>query len=231
MRNIIRRADPGDAGPIDRVLKDVWNQSIEREVFREHLASADCGIWVATVEGNVAGFVSAFVTPGRQGERRWEIDLVAVRRDDQGKGLGKGLLKQASEGGRSRTLDNSRAFVRTENVQSQSIFEAAGYQSDRRVHLLHLWEPESFEGSGRAQPEVKLIPVDTLTYRGLWIEGLSTVSEDSQETALKIARNKVHLESRINTGAFVPAEEILKLSDRVRQVGVVHGEYHCWVRK
>ena len=157
------------------------------------MALAECGTWVATVDGNVAGFVSAFVTPGRQGERRWEFDLVAVRRDDQGKGLGKRLLRQASEKGRSRSLETSRAFVRTENVQSQRIFEAVGYKSDRRVHLLHLWEPESSGGSGRSQPdEVKLIPVDTLTYRGLWIEGLSTVPEDSQETALKIAWNRVH---------------------------------------
>jgi GNAT superfamily N-acetyltransferase len=226
----IRCATPGDGDAIDDVLRDVWGQHLERETFASHLSSDECGVWVAEVDQEVAGFVSAFATVDLDERPRWEIDLIAVKRKAQGIGLGKSLLRFAKEGASSRGAAYSRSFVRTDNHASQRIFEAEGFKSDHHIYLLNLWNPKVGDSTGTLPGEVNLIPVDTLTYRGLWIEGLTSGSLEAQKAIVNCARDRVLPEGRLNAGAFVRSENLDRLDEGLKGEANVHGEYYCWVR-
>ena len=87
----IRRATPQDVKGIATVVQDVWEQAIDLEVCHSQIKDDTCAVWVATegegTSGEVAGFVSAFLTIGQDEVRRWEVDLLAVRRASRGQRL------------------------------------------------------------------------------------------------------------------------------------------------
>ena len=228
----VREAILEDAESIDNVLSEAWNQSIDREVFHSQLSSDTCGIWVATANGDVVGFVSAFMTFDLNNRGRWEIDLVAVRPASRRQGLGRRLVCRAWEETEGLRLDFSRAFVRVTNVESQRMFQQAGFVTDWRDHILHIWGPKASGGGIECSEDVNLVPVDTLTYRGLWIEGLTSgrLSESDQRRVIASAQHRIGLESRLNTGAFIPADELPGLAEDVRKQAIEHGKYHCWKR-
>ena len=228
----IREATPEDAEGIDNVLSEVWNQSIDEEVFHSQLRSDARGIWVATVNDEVLGFASAFKTSDLNKRGRWKIDLVAVRPSNQNRGLGRRLVRRAWKETERFKLDFSRAFVRITNIESKRMFQQAGFVTDWRTHVLHIWEPRASDGEIECSKDVNLIPVDTLTYRGLWIEGLTSnrLSESDQRRVIANAQHRVYLESRLNTGAFIPANELSGLAEDVRKQAIEHGKYHCWKR-
>ena len=226
----VRRATAEDAEGICRVLHKIWNQRIDEEVFNAHLHSDKCGIWVATANGDVAGFVSAFQTCDLNHRGRWEIDLVAVRPPSRGRGLGQRLVCRAWKESERLKLNFSRAFIRVTNAESQRVFQKVGFVTDRRLYILHLWPPIPSNEEVQCSKRVNLIPVDTLTYRGLWIEGLTSghLSKDDQHRVVLSAQYRISLDSRLNTGAFIPTDELSILSMEVQRESVEHGKYHCW---
>ena len=58
----IRQALLGDANGIAKTVEEVWDQTIDLEVYRSHVESDICAIWIAVEENDeIAGFVSAFL--------------------------------------------------------------------------------------------------------------------------------------------------------------------------
>jgi L-amino acid N-acyltransferase YncA len=249
----VRRARLSDTEGIADVAKAVWGQDILSDVCEAQIEGNASALWVATEEadrrhpaddpqpGTVIGFGSAFLTLGARGHRRWEVDLVAVRQDNQGQGLGTQLIGQVCEAGESHGVSLARALIRVENVASQRAFENAGFTTDGQVHKLLLWGPgrgddvprkrhEGKRGGSIYASDVALLPIDTLTYRGLWIEGLTSVCTREQRLALKTARAIVAREQLDNTGALIPLEEASCLATDVREEAIVHGEYHWFVK-
>lgn len=214
-------------GGIADVVQEVWNREILRYVCEAHLEDDDCSIWVAAQEDRVLGFVSAFLTVGSKGCRRWEVDLVAVRPAHQGQGLGHVLIKQVFEDGRGHDADIARALIRIANLPSQRAFTGSGFRTDNHVHRLLLWAPEIGDDVTSCPNGVWLRPVDTLMYRGLWIEGLTSVPAEAQRRAVRAARAIVAEESRANVGAVIVADEENRLAPDLRDQMHVHGDY-CW---
>jgi hypothetical protein len=101
---------------------------------------------------------------------------------------------------------------------------------DRRVHKLFLWLPQLVEDHIAPPHQVRLLPVNTLIYRGLWIEGLTVagVSEDEQRRAVAVARALIAQQDRLNTGTLISVENENRLANDVRAMATVHGEYHWW---
>jgi N-acetylglutamate synthase-like GNAT family acetyltransferase len=219
-----------DIGGVADIVKDVWQQDVLPDVVRAQIEHDASALWVAEQNDDALGLVSAFLTVAGDGRRRWEVDLIAVKPVSRGRGLGTRLIRRVCKDSRARTASLTRALIRVENVPSQKAFESAGFATDGRDHELFLWPPET---GGDARPyagPVDLLPIDTLTYRGLWLEGLTSVSAEEQRRAVKAARSIVFEENRANAGAVIPADEVHRLAPDLRDEARMHGEYR-WFEK
>jgi L-amino acid N-acyltransferase YncA len=228
----IRKATPSDVPGIGVVVRDVWEQDVLPDVCLAQTRCQACALYVAAEGDDVAGFVSAFLTVDKDGDRRWEVDLLAVRPANRGRRLGQRLVEAACADERARDVPLARAAIRVDNVPSQRTFERAGFATDGELHKLLIWTPTRDTGPIVYGGSVTLVPVDTLTYRGLWLEGLTAynVDQDEQRSAVQMARSIIAWEGRHNTGAMIPAIGSHRLVPELQDAAEIHGEYQ-WFTK
>jgi len=228
----IRKATLADVPGIGAVARKVWEQEILPDVCKAQTRCQACALYIAAEEDDVVGFVSAFLTVDKDGRRRWEVDLLAVRPASQGQRLGQILVEAACADERAHGTSLARAAIRVDNVASQKTFENAGFKTDGEIHRLLLWTPTQDNGPIVYGGSVTLVPVDTLTYRGLWLEGLTAYNVDvkEQRNAVQMARSIIAWEGRHNTGAMIPAIGSHRLATDLRDAAAMHGEYH-WFYK
>jgi ribosomal protein S18 acetylase RimI-like enzyme len=127
--------------------------AVDRGTFAESPYNADQVVhlltrgeqraWLAIVEGEVTGFVTAFPTHTLYGSN-WEVDLVAVQPAFQKQGIATELIKAAVEGAGGHGLDVARAVVATDNPASQRAFTKASFTPDETVCYLLLYEIRGF---------------------------------------------------------------------------------------
>ena len=140
--------------PFDGSLRDAEGLlAVDRGTFAESPYNADQvihlltrgeqGAWLAIVEGEVTGFVTAFPTHTLYG-LNWEVDLVAVQPAFQRQGIATELIKAAMEGAGGHGLDMARAVVATDNPASKRAFTKAGFTPDETVCDLLLYEIRGF---------------------------------------------------------------------------------------
>jgi L-amino acid N-acyltransferase YncA len=228
----IRKATPADAPGIGAIVHDAWEQEILPDVCEAQTRCQACALYVASEGDDVAGFVSAFLTVDKNGHRRWEVDLLAVRPASQGRRLGQQLVEAACADERARSTPTARAAIRVDNVASQRTFENAGFKTNGEIHRLLIWTPTQDNGPLVYGGSVTLVPVDTLTYRGLWLEGLTAYNVDMEEqrNAVQMARSIIAWEKRHSTGAMIPAIGSHRLATDLRDAAEMHGEYRWFVR-
>lgn len=217
-----------DLDGIANVANDVWKQDILPDICAAYTAGGSSTLWIAEENGGVAGFASAFLTVVAD-TRRWELDLVAVRRASQRQGLGTRLISRTSQTGQSHAASLTRALVRADNVAGQSAFESAGFTRKPRIHTLHLWPPAIEPHARPYAGPVTLLPVDTLTYRGLWIERLTSVPPGEQHRAVTAARSIVARQDRLNASAVIPVPEEHLLSPDLRIQAQMQGNYYWYI--
>jgi ribosomal protein S18 acetylase RimI-like enzyme len=228
----IRKATLADVPGIEAVVHDVWEQDILPDVCEAQTRCQACALHVAAEGDDVAGFVSAFLTMDKDGKRRWEVDLLAVRPASQGRRLGQRLVEAACEDERASDVPIARAAIRTDNIASQKTFENAGFTTDGEIHQLLTWTPTQDNGPIIYGGSVTVVPVDTLTYRGLWLEGLTAynVNAEEQRNAVQMARSIIAWEGRHNTGAMIPAIGSHRLASDLEASSKMIGEYR-WFTK
>ncbi len=227
---VVRSATPADVDGVAAVVRDVWAREIRPQVCRAQTGDDTCGLWVAVREGHVVGFASAFLTVNEAQERRWELDLVAVSPPLQGQGLGERLIRRAFQDGAQRDVALVRALVRVGNLPSQKAFRRAGFTTDRQVYHLLQWSPRPDSIPTAAVDGVSLLPVDTLIYRGLWIEGLEDVSPTRQSPVVAAARSIIAREGRLNAGALVVADKEHLLAADLRSRAETVGAYYWFIK-
>jgi len=229
---MIRQATNNDANGVEAITQAVWNQKIDHEVFQNQIENDTCVIHVAIEHNQVAGFLSSFLTIDVHHNRRWEVDLLVVRPENQGYGLGTALIQSVWDDAQKHRAGFARAMVRTDNIASQKAFSRAGYSTNGKRHHLYLWPPQIQPEQTMLPNNVTLLPMDTLTYRGLWIEGLITPTRTDKEQSdiLSKAQNIVVTQKRLNTGAVIPMDEETVLSKDLLASGTIHGEYGWWVK-
>lgn len=226
MGRAIRAARRGDKEGVARVLHDVWEESLLGDVFESHTLSDDCLILVSEHGGQVEGFSSAFLTPPPVS--CWEVDLVAVLPNSRGKGLGVDLIRGTVLGAPRGKAEIARASIRIDNRASQRAFEKVGFTTDMTESTLLLWGPTEEYDEPCSIPGVTLVPVDTLTYRGLWIEVQDKEADGPMmRTAINSARCRIAKEGRLNTGVGVSDAQRSRLSRELGD-GREHGRYHRW---
>lgn len=230
--NNIRKATPDDAKAVEAITMANWNQKIDSSIFENQATQETCALHVATVQDQVVGFVSTFLSVDVHDTRRWEVDLLAVHPENHSKGYGTALIQSVLPIAREQNVAYLRGLVRTENIASQKAFQHAGYVSDGESFHLYLWPPEPHHAPAPIPPDITLLPLNTLTFRGLAIEGLSnqSYSAEDQRAIVSKAQNIVFNEKRANTGALIPTQHPEMLSPEVRKKGTLHGEYAWWTR-
>ena len=220
----IRPATASDIPGIAQVCEAAFAEQIEPEVCLRQVADSTIDLHVA-VEGNkVAGFVSAFALDGAA-DNPWFVDSLAVRPQSQGRGHGRRLIESTWTTARRRGFHLSRALIRADNAPSQRCFALCGYVTDQRPHSLYIWPPQASAANGKTDP-VRLLPVDTITYRGLWLEGLADASTEIQRRAVQQARAYCARDSRGPSGALIADPS--RLDGTLLDQAELKEEYHWW---
>lgn len=231
----IQRATLEDIPGIARVVEAVWpDDTLLVEAAQEQITRASSALWVIRAADQVAGFAFGFLTESYDDVRHWEIDLLAVHPRVQGHGLSQKLIGLMWKEAEEHSVDLARALVRTDNAPAQRAFAAAGFENTRRVQNMYLWSPiDGAAPSSQLPFGVMLRPVDTLTYRGLWIEGMdpANLPPDAQREIVTAARTQAAAEERFNTSALLPAHTENRLAPDLRAMGVMQGRYHWWIRR
>lgn len=137
LRETIIRAFDGslaDAEGLLAVEKATFNETPYRaEQVQAMLTGGAQRAWLAIGEGQIAGFVIAFLTSGLGGPC-WEIDLLAVEPAWAGRGVATRLIRKAAAQGMA-VARRARAAIATDNVGSARAFMRAGF---RRAGLCEL---------------------------------------------------------------------------------------------
>jgi GNAT superfamily N-acetyltransferase len=127
---------------------------------------------VAIVEHAVVGFIDGFSTISITGLQRWEVDLLAVRPDVQHRGIAKQLIQANSTAGHELGVDMSRSLIQVDNAGSMKAFSDCGYRAENDVSGLYVLNHYTPASSANLLPnDMNLIYVNTINYRGLWVEG------------------------------------------------------------
>ena len=224
----IRLACPDDAEAIHFILQETWGDSLLFDVFTDHILSPEHQVFVAVDGGEVIGFLSAFLVP--TAAPRWEMDLIIVRSTSRGKGIGTSLIERALTYGSNLRACCAAASIRVDNYASQRAFVKAGFTTDAQARSLFLWGPLTCEFATDVPETVHLIPVDTLTYRGLWIDGFveSQLSSKEQHNVIRKARSYLFHENRLNTGISIPDNLKHTIVSDLLTTATNHGQYHRW---
>ncbi|MBN2899180.1 MAG: GNAT family N-acetyltransferase [Clostridia bacterium] len=91
-------------------------------------------MFVAESEGDIIGFVAFMKVQTLHYKGLW-IDLIAVRPEHQGKGIGKALIKAGQVLAESEQVDFQSALVRADNRPSSHAFEHEGYTWEHPFRL------------------------------------------------------------------------------------------------
>ena len=225
----VRLAQLDDAHAIHQILQETWGESLLSDVFADHISSPEHQVFVAVEAGEVSGFLSAFLVSSTTPQ--WEIDLIVVHPKSQGKGIGTSLIEEALMSGSNLGVHWAKASIRVDNYASQRAFSKVGFTTDAQVRSLFIWGPLVCESATDVPETVRLIPVNTLLYRGLWIDGFfeSQLSRKEQHDVIRTARNSIFHENRLNTGMFIPDSFKHTLAPDLLTAATNFGQYHRWV--
>ena len=213
-----------DIEQIVSVKQRVWPQEPSRIGYiQSTLTHPQHAVVVAWWNGNLVGFADGFVTCSAAGQRRWEVDLLAVAPEVQGHGLGTRLVAASLVAGERKGARVSRGLVRLDNLASQRVFARCGFLKIPPELALYV-----STGSGDLQAceakNVRLIAVQTFNYRGLWLE------ESITESTLTAAAYACRSRNLDLTGALIPAADVMAVKTARRlgfsQVGV----YQWWAK-
>jgi ribosomal protein S18 acetylase RimI-like enzyme len=220
----IRQAAVEDVDAIASVKRAVWrDEAADGAHIAGILARADHATHVAESHGVIVGFVDGFVTHSVQGVPRWEVDLLAVHPEHQRQGIAARLVAASAGAGRSQGAAIARGLVHVENVASQRAFARCGYQVDEQVCALYVSSDQI--GSSLDLPSgLHFILVNTLNYRGVWLEGQLS---PAGFTAAQWFRAQRGLDI---SGAVVPLSQV-KAVQAAQEAGYhCVGDYQWWLR-
>ena len=205
-----RLAEREDANDINMLIEQSFQEgpAHERQLLEGLEHGVDRAVTLAMSDEGPLGFVAGFTTISPEGFQRWEIDLLAVHPSHQRQGIGRQLINASVEMGRRSGAVLARALIQENNAASQRAFMNQGFIASEPM-VMYRWEPRSDETTIArfnviTEPHPSIIPVNTLTYRGLWLEG------DLSEKIIQTAKQRIFStkEFRTTVGTIVPRRQI-----------------------
>jgi len=182
---MIRKATISDAQAI-KILKDaVWPSDSTSEVhIQAVLNKPEQPILVDEMDSKATGLAAAFMTISQTNVKRWEVDLLAVHPEYQRRGIAKNLVSTITGIGKQQGANFARALIQTENIASQRTFASCGYTTNGEILALYVSDAENNHAI-KSIEGCHLIPVSTLNYKGVWIEGALTPEALAQGQAMR----------------------------------------------
>jgi GNAT superfamily N-acetyltransferase len=218
----LQLACPEDLQGIAFVKAQTWpEEQVRRDLIGRVLSAEDHCVHIVRFNRRIAGFVDGFMTLDHEGNRRWEVDLLAVHPSQRGKHYGEQLVKASMAEGRSRKAGWARALVGVENYASQVTFKRCGFMKENSPCSLFI--SRSQHSQDEPVPEAAyLLPVTTINYRGLWIENCF------EPPIFAYAQQICHREGMDLVGAVIPASDEAG-SRSARDAGFdLVGSYEWW---
>jgi len=214
-----------DASAIQNIIAQVWpEQTTDLDTIRACIESLNHHATVAVDFDDVAiGFVDGFITRDAHDRTRWEVDLLAVLSDYRGQGIAKRLVHDSTAHGLSKSVGLVRALTAVDNTPVHRVMEACGYVTDDVRHTLFV-VPTSKCQSESSAASGHFITVDTLTYRGVWIE--DDFSDESLQHGLYLAAQQ----SRDVAGVIMPASDV-SAAERATKFGFGAVGDYFWYTK
>jgi ribosomal protein S18 acetylase RimI-like enzyme len=142
---MVRRAEPGDADAVLALMAGLGRPEVaaeadaQRKVFHAHLEHPDAEVFVAELEGVLAGAVSLWFRPRLNWTTReaWIPDLYvdpAFRR----RGAARALLDACVEAARGRGCHRLILESGHERVEAHRLYESYGFAHSARAYTLPL---------------------------------------------------------------------------------------------
>ena len=223
MRLQIALATNEHAPEIARVAAEALDAEIAVETAHVQ-RTLDAGYtFVATLNANVVGFVSNFITCDRRGRKRFELDLLGVAPGWQGRGIGARLVERSLRAARQTDAASIRALVRRDNLPMQRICARSGLQ--RSAVACQLWVSRAVQPAGNSARDhaARIIAVDTLTYSGYWLE------DPLSQSAIDAARSLLRAQPDRSVIGAVVSENDRSGIDLLRANAFdCLGEFHWW---
>jgi len=219
----IQRATPAHAPQIANVKKLVWeDESADDSHIAKVIAEPDHVTHIALIEGQVVGFVDGFLTLSADGFRRWEVDLLAVLPEYRGKGIATQLVARNTQVGYNEMdADHARGLVAVGNIGSEKAFARASFTVENALYALYV----SDAAANTALPKpihIYLLPVNTINYRGVWLEGVLDVPAFRAAQAVR-----THY-GWDTAGAVIPTKETNLISAAEEAGYTLIGNYRWW---
>lgn len=214
-----RQATPKDAKQIAGVKMATWPEGqAEIKHIKNAMGVLEAAVMVAEAEGRIVGYMACFSTTSSDQQARWEMDELAVHPEFRGQKIAAGMVEQATQIRREKGLRFARALIEINNTASQRTFAHCGYETDGTVYELHICAP--FVKQRIAMPlSAHLVPVHTVSYRGLWLEG-----ELSQEAFIA----GCNLSDCNVLGALIPADTSHLIEAAAEADFVLVNPYQWW---
>jgi len=179
MTQIIRKATLADAKPIANIIIAAFDEPASIPQIETCIQRDDFWTTVAELDDTVIGFVFGFITTSMEGEQRRELDLLAVHPDYQGQGAGKSLIQAFITA--DTPVNAVRALIAVTNHRMEKALTNLGFTVDKQICALYITS-DSATNSISPPTHSHLIPVITMTYNGIWLEGL--ITDQSIQAAL-----------------------------------------------
>ncbi len=191
--------------------------------------------WVAEVGLSIAGFVVAFRTRTARGPG-WEIDLLAVHPHHRGRGLATALIGAASAHPPEGTLRQRAVVATSNAASARAFRRAGFAPDPVACRLFLYFvrgrQPRPPTGAGGAHPlavraetpagqdscllvaradtqslgQAELLPVQTLLYRGGWIEALRSHTPAARTVLVEAAIEHAKREGWDEVGCLAPGQ-------------------------
>lgn len=221
---------------IDVLIQQTWpNEQVILPVAEAMLSAAHHALYVLhqPLNGRIAGVVSAFGMPSALADHVWWIDQIAVAADLRGHGQSRHLVEAALNDPQAQDASLAAAIVRADNHPAQHAFRSTGFEAQVQVFDLLIWPPADRMPVLRGAPEdLHIMMVDTLTYQGIWLEGLDPATQEpgALADAVTLARALGGLTHRPYISSLIPADKVDLLPRSLRRLSQSGGRFHRWLR-
>lgn len=216
---LVRAAIPQDAQAIAKIIKITHYEEANPQQIERLITQGNHFTWVAVAD-DIVGFVDGFITVSQNGITRGEIDLISVHSEYSGQSIGKQLIRTFSEN--VQNIDIIRALVAVDNTPMHRAIGVIDYQLNPQTQSLYI---ASENGENIVSPlESYLIPVETFTYSGIWLEG--EISKEAIQSA-QFQRKKRGYDV---VGAVIPTQNAEAIKT-VQNAGFEHvKDFQWWIK-
>ncbi len=167
----VRRPAPSDASAIAAIAEKTFGEPFDRDRIEGLLkAGRDYSLIALDAQG-IRAFADNFITVSETGAQRLELDLLAVDPKAQGRGIGRRLIAESLLLARELDVPLIRALVRSENLVMRRLCASSGFAISEQSYDLYVASPEPGWNGPLDIEGTHLVPVETLAYSGIWIEG------------------------------------------------------------